>query len=193
MCKHEERKEQQRESEVREVSRGTGGAKAEINREGCWSPPPRGVLKLNTDGSSRGNPSHAGNVQFIFSVYKGLRTKNSMEALVILYVVERRCHLGWRRIICDSNSQVVVNLLNKWTLDDVSWHLASVVKQILNLCASLDSITFNHIPREWDRVADCLAKWASDHMQNWNIVDRGQLPLDLSQKLDHLVELGKAM
>lgn len=31
-----------------------------VNREGRWSPPPHGVLKINTDGSSRGNPGHVG-------------------------------------------------------------------------------------------------------------------------------------
>lgn len=149
-----------------------------MSREGRWSPPPRGVLNINTDGSSRGNPGHAGisgvgwdssgTVQFIFSIYKGFNTNNLMEALAILYVVERGCQLGWGGIICDSNSQVVVNLSNRWTLEDFSWRLALVVKQILNLCAYLDFVTFNHNPREWNGVVDCLAKWASDQMQNWN-------------------------
>lgn len=63
---------------------------SKVNREGRWSPPPQGVLKINTDGSSRGNPGHAGiggvgqdssgNVQFLLSVYKGLYTNNLMEA-----------------------------------------------------------------------------------------------------------------
>ncbi|XP_057826766.2 uncharacterized protein LOC131038370 [Cryptomeria japonica] len=110
------------------------------------------------DGSSRGSPSHVGIggvgwdsssiVQFIFFVYQGLHTNNLMEALAILYVVERGSQLGWRRIICESDSQVVVNLKNKKTFRDVSWHLALIVKQVLNLCASLDSISFTHIPRE---------------------------------------------
>lgn len=71
--------------------------------------------------------------------------------------------------------------------------MALIVEQILTLCASLEHITFNHIPREWNGVADCLAKWASDHMHDWNLVDRGQLPPDLSHQLDHLVELDRAI
>lgn len=66
------------------------------------------------------------------------------------------------------------------------------MEHILFLCASLESVTFTHIPQEWNGVADCLAKWASDHIQDCNLVDRGQLPPGLSQQLDHLVELDKA-
>ncbi|XP_057832730.2 uncharacterized protein LOC131043536 [Cryptomeria japonica] len=128
------------------------------------------------DGSSRGNPGHAGIggvgrdsstvVQFILSVYMGLHTNNLMEAQAILLALEYASKLGWRRIICEFDSQVVVNLLNRRHLDEVSWHLALIVDQILNLCASLESDSFTHIPRDWNEVADCLAKWASDHIHD---------------------------
>lgn len=106
----------------------------------------------------------------------GFHTDNLMKARTILLVVERASNFGWRMIIYDSNSQVMVNLLNKKNFDGVSWHLALIAKQILNLYASLECITFTHIPREWNGVSDCLAKWASDHIHDWNLVDRGQLP-----------------
>ncbi|XP_057838008.1 uncharacterized protein LOC131048149 [Cryptomeria japonica] len=101
-----------------------------VNREGRCSPPPQGVLKINTDDSSRGNLGHAGiggvgrdsfgDFQFIFSVYMGLHTNNLMEAQAILLALERTSKLGWRMIICESDSQVVVNLLNRRHLDGVS-------------------------------------------------------------------------
>ena len=69
-----------------------------VNRDGHWTPPPCGVLKINTDGSSRGNPGPAsiggvvhcssGDVKFFFSFHKGAYTNNLMEAQAILYVVE---------------------------------------------------------------------------------------------------------
>ncbi|XP_059076701.1 uncharacterized protein LOC131875972 [Cryptomeria japonica] len=144
-----------------------------INKEGRCSSPPWGVLKLNIDGSSRGNLCHAsrggvgrdssGDIRFIFSIYKGFHTNNLMEALAILYVVERSCALGWKQNICEYDSHVVVTLLNEHQLDKVSWHLAMLIRHILWLCNSTESATFNRIPREWNGVADCLAKWASDH------------------------------
>ena len=44
----------------------------------------------------------------------------------------------------------------------MDWHLALVIQQIIQLSNSLDSVSFKHIPREWNGVADCLAKWASE-------------------------------
>ena len=50
-----------------------------------------------------------------------------MEAQAILYVVEQCCLRGWSKVICESDSQVVVNLLSSQELDDVSWQLATIV------------------------------------------------------------------
>ena len=64
-----------------------------------------GILKINTDGSSRGNPSHAGigaigrgsdgGLIFLLSSYKGQHSNNMMEALAIKVAIERGCSLGW--------------------------------------------------------------------------------------------------
>ena len=93
-----------------------------VNRDGHWTPPPCGILKINTDGSSRGNPGptsiggvvrcSSGDVKFFFSIHKGSYTNNLMEAQTILYVVEQCCLRGWSKVICESDSQVVVNLLS---------------------------------------------------------------------------------
>lgn len=44
---------------VHPATRRQRWAKKKIHREGRWIPPPEGVLKVNMDGSSRGNPGHA--------------------------------------------------------------------------------------------------------------------------------------
>ena len=88
--------------------------KKHICRDGRWSPPPTRILKINIDGSSWGNPSHAGigaigrgndgGAGFMFSIYKGQHSNNLMEALAIKVVVERGCSLGWKKIICEFDS-----------------------------------------------------------------------------------------
>lgn len=66
-----------------------------------------------------------------FSIHKGVQTINLMEGLVILYGLEQAFELGWHRVICESDSQVLVNLLNAQKVVDVSWQLAVVVQHIL--------------------------------------------------------------
>ena len=124
-------------------------------------------------------------------MHKGYHSNNLMEALAILYAMEQCCLRGWHKIICESDSQVVVNLLILQVLEDVSWQLAVVVNQALLCCTSLEFIRFTYFPREWNRATDCLAKWASDHAFGWNIMDRGQLPLDLLREFDDLVDQDK--
>ena len=100
--------------------------------------PPAGTLNINTDGSSRGNLGHAGiegigrdndgGMMFLFSTYKGQYSNNLMEALAIKIVVERGCCLGWKRIICESDSQIVVDILNSQNLENDSWQLATLAR-----------------------------------------------------------------
>ena len=71
-------------------------------------------MKINTDGSSRGNPGPAsiggigrdsqGSVIFIISIYDGIQTINLVEGLAILATLEKAYALGWRRIVCESDS-----------------------------------------------------------------------------------------
>ena len=87
--------------------------KQRVCRDGRWSPPPIGILKINTDGSSRGNPGHAGigaigrvsdgDAIFLLSSYKGRHSNNLMEALAIKVAMEKACTLGWRKIVCESD------------------------------------------------------------------------------------------
>ena len=95
---------------------------------GRWRPPPDAVLKINIDGSSRGNLGQAsvggigrdtdGNVIFIFSIHKGFHSNNVMEALAIKVATERAYSLGWRRMVCESDSQIVVDMINNQSVDD---------------------------------------------------------------------------
>lgn len=156
-----------------------------------------GTLKVNTDGSSKGNPGldgvggvgrdSSGSVVFLFSIHKGTQTINLMEGWAILHALERAFELGWRRVICESDSQVLVNLLNKGRMSDVNWQLAVLVQQILQIGNLMEKVSFVHIPREWNRAADCLAKWASEHLEDWKIEDWAQLPQELGPDLERVL------
>ena len=68
-----------------------------------------------------------GNVIFIFYVHKGVHSNNVMEALAIKLAMERACSLGWRRMVCESDSQIVVYMINNQRVDDSSWKIASLL------------------------------------------------------------------
>ncbi len=105
--------------------------KKKFDRDGKWKLPPYGILKINMDGSSRGNPGLAsigeigrdslGSMIFLFSICKGIKTINLVEGLAILATLERAHALGWRRIIFEFDSQVLINLLSEQKVVDVSW------------------------------------------------------------------------
>ena len=51
----------------------------------------------------------------------------------------------------------------------------------------MDSVSFTHIPREWNRAADCLAKWASEDIDGRRIDEWEQLPFELCQDLERIL------
>jgi len=179
-------------------SRNCRHGKKRVQRVGRWLLPPNGFLKINTDGSSRGNPGpagiggvgrdSAGSVIFLFSIHEGVKTVNFMEGLAILHAIERALALGWRKVICEADSQILINLLNERKISDINWQLASVVQRILQVSSRLEEASFVHIPREWNRVVNCLAKWASEHDSGWKVEDWDQVNPELHLDLDRFLE-----
>ena len=51
-----------------------------------------------------------------------------MDALAIKIAIERGCSLGWKRIICESDSHIVVDILNSQNLENDSWQLATFAR-----------------------------------------------------------------
>lgn len=80
-----------------------------------------------------------------------------------------------------------MDILNSKSLENVSWQLAALIRQNLHLCKSLDSISFYYIPREWNRVSDHLAKWASKIGDGWDISRREELPVEFSGTIEQLI------
>ena len=51
----------------------------------------------------------------------------------------------------------------------------------------MDSVSFTHIPREWNRAADCLAKWASKDIDGRSIDEWEKLPYEICQDLERIL------
>ena len=98
---------------------------------------------------------------FIFLANKGVQIVNKMEGLAILYALKWLYALGWRKVICEADSQVLVNLLLGRKFSGAGWQLSLLVQHILQVIFVMDFVSFTYIPREWNREVDCLAEWAS--------------------------------
>ena len=70
---------------------------------------------------------------------------------------------------------------------DVNWQLARIVQQILRICSLMEMVTFVHIPREWNRAADCLAKWASENAEGWGIEEWELIPSECRMDLINIL------
>ena len=73
-------------------------------------------------------------------------------------------------------------------MDDVNWQLARIVQQILQISSLMEMMTFAHIPREWNRAANCLAKWAFEHAEGWRIEDWELAPQELHLDLRRILD-----
>lgn len=61
-----------------------------------------------------------------------------------------------------------------------------MAKKILNLATNFYFVSIIHIPKEWNKVVDFLAKWASKGPCGWSVGDW----VDLTQeKAQHVLKL----
>ncbi|XP_038685806.1 uncharacterized protein LOC119985586 [Tripterygium wilfordii] len=156
-----------------EIMHSSDGIKFRTNlikptRPPCeWSAPPTGCLKWNTDGSSLDYSSGVGgvlrdcngNFLCIFSGPASNLDSNSAELRAIRFALEFSVKFGLKEkgnILVESDSLNVVNWLQKEI--DSPWSKAQDFNAIANLSSQLSSITYNHVCREANSVADSLAK-----------------------------------
>lgn len=120
-------------------------------------------LIIYTDGGSRGNPGPAASGVVIFddkkklvgeySEYLGETTNNQAEYRAIVLALEKAIELGGKNIILYSDSELVVNQLNrKYKVKDPG--LSTLFVRIWNSAQNFDSIEYHHIPREKNKLAD---------------------------------------
>ncbi|KAF9610199.1 hypothetical protein IFM89_021137 [Coptis chinensis] len=97
-----------------------------------WLLPPPGVIKANTDGSSRGNPRLAGwgvvlrdHNELVYGARiggMGIETCYVAECQAILAGVERAIQMGWKNIWVECDSQATVHAFQ---LGNVHWRFRS--------------------------------------------------------------------
>ncbi len=128
-------------------------------------------LIIFSDGGARGNPGPAGigavlydeNKKIIaeISEYLGETTNNQAEYRALLAALKKAASLKAEEVTCYLDSELVVRQLNR-EYKVKNKDLAPLFLEVYNLSLSFQKITFKHIPREQNSVADSLANEAMD-------------------------------
>lgn len=129
-------------------------------------------LKIYTDGGARGNPGPAG-VGIVFcdgkgkiikeiSKYIGRGTNNQAEYQAIILALEEVKKIKASRIEFFSDSELIVNQLNrKYKIKNKELGLLFV--KVWNLIQSFEKVRFYYIPRNKNKKADNLVQRAILH------------------------------
>lgn len=128
-------------------------------------------LTIFSDGGARGNPGPAGIGAVLYdehkkviaeiSEYLGETTNNQAEYRALLAALKKAASLKAEEVVCHLDSELVVKQLNR-EYKVKNKDLAPLFLDVYNLSLGFQKITFKHIPREQNSVADRLANEAMD-------------------------------
>ncbi len=129
-------------------------------------------VKIYTDGGSRGNPGPSASGFVIIDpstdkvlvdkgVYLGVTTNNQAEYLALKYALEEAQKMGAREADIYLDSMLVVNQMKgifKVKNRDL-WPIHDAIKQLMG---SFKQVSFTHVPRELNKLADSAVNRALD-------------------------------
>jgi mutator protein MutT len=129
---------------------------------------------IYTDGGSRGNPGPSASgfvimdqTQHVMAQggeYVGITTNNQAEYHGVRLGLEKAIELGLRRVDFRLDSMLVVNQMNG-VYAIKNRDLWPINERIRDLMAQFDKVTFRHVPRELNQLADSEVNKALDAHQ----------------------------
>ncbi|XP_058070898.1 uncharacterized protein LOC131219930 [Magnolia sinica] len=149
-----------------------------------WFKPPDQWLKLNIDGSSRGNPGESGGGgvcwdhlgRFIFAFHKHYEfsSNTSAEARAMLDGLNICAEMSLQNIILKTDSEVIADDLKVLGSSNL-WNIWYILGKIRDLFCRLN-VVIHHTYREGNVVADALARLASNGSPDKIFLLRSRLP-----------------
>ena len=128
-------------------------------------------VKLFGDGGSRGNPGPSASGFVILDmedtvlvdkgVYLGITTNNQAEYTSLKLGLEEALHMGVRRIHVYMDSLLVVNQM-KGIFKIKNRDLWPIHQAIKDMAEKFEEISFSHVPREFNKLADAAVNRALD-------------------------------
>lgn len=129
------------------------------------------MYSLYTDGGSRGNPGPSGigiccfddNNKELFRIkkYIGETTNNQAEYVALIEGLKKCVEQGIKSLECFADSELMVKQL-KGEYKMKNPGLKLLFDQVKILSKEFESISFNHILREKNKIADSLVNEALD-------------------------------
>jgi ribonuclease HI len=126
---------------------------------------------IYTDGGARGNPGPAGvGVVFMdenhkiigqFKKYLGETTNNVAEYSAVILALEEAKKMGAEELEFKLDSELVVKQLRR-EYKVKNEELGKLFIKIYNLSLNIKKISYAHVPREMNKLADKLANLAMD-------------------------------
>ncbi|CAL9022783.1 unnamed protein product, partial [Prunus brigantina] len=149
-----------------------------------WQPPPLDWIKVNFDGLVRGNlvatsfviRDWNGNVRLAGAKNSGQVSITVAECLALRDGLAHAIHNGWRKILVEDDSKLIIDCVNK--VVSVPWSISLLVQDILVLSSYCEEISFQHIYREANFTTDDVASLGHNLAPSW-LWDCG-LPLSCS-------------
>eukprot|EP00253_Pinus_taeda_P001503 PITA_01503 len=157
-----------------------------------WHPRPKGFLKLNIDGASKGNPGTAdhggvlrdnnGRIMFIFHGHLGKATNNMVELMAMEHCLEFLVQENYQNMIIEADSKLIINSVKRisWGMKPEkasrNWRLVQVFQWIHSHLQSLRTVSFAHVRRKANKMVDLLANQGVIYTDNRVAMNWKELP-----------------
>lgn len=135
-----------------------------------WKPSDSPFIKLNFDGSSRGNPGNSGigislrnqsrEVLAFYAKPIPFGTNNMAESTTLLEGLLLAKYLSFSCLHIEGDSSVVINACIHRKI--INWQLECIFQRIWELIYSLESYLLSHVYREGNALVDSLANIGCD-------------------------------
>ena len=127
--------------------------------------------KLFADGGSRGNPGKSASGAVLYDdqnneigrdgIFLGINTNNFAEYSSLKIGVELALKFNVKKLSVFLDSKLVVEQMSgNWKIKDAQLKIIS--QEIFQIINSFEEITFHHIPREKNKVADSIVNQVLD-------------------------------
>lgn len=151
----------------------------------CWEKPCSGWFKLNTDGSSLGNPGLAGGGGLIrdengdwvvgFARKIGIASSFMAELWALRDGLLLCLQIHAQAVIVEMDSKVIIDTFS--THAEASTIVSAIMEDCKQLVAQIPQVRFNHVYREANKRADFLAKLGASLDVDFNVFSSP--PMDL--------------